>query len=268
MTGSAHSDTANWMTAVGTILASVAAVGLAVWANWRENERRRTEEAENRRNDSILGVAIIEALLEEVCTGQAIMVRVLNGIHADSEIATQLLHGIYQAMAQAGGGYTALGRPSAKTPPEASYTATSSAPSSSGTAFAQTLQQKEPAGAIEGNMLPLLPGASWEGTGTIPDKILLRLIATDSGCAADELTARDIRVHCKNYFTHIRENVNTYVPKIQSGSWTLWEEEELRKLLENGPGKGNYIGDTEKVIVMLATARDRLEKNAKAEFPK
>lgn len=267
MTGSAHSDTANWMTAVGTILASVAAVGLAVWANWRENERRRTEEAENRRNDSILGVAIIESLLEEVRRGQAIMVGVLQGIRADSELATQWLRGIYQAMPQAGGGYTPSGRPSAKTPPEDSYVSTLS-PAASGTVFAQTQQQEGPAGAIQGGMLPLLPGASWEGTGTIPDKVLLRIIATESGCVADAFAARDIRVHCKNYFAHIRENVNAYIPKIQSRSWASWEEKELRKLLENGFGNGNYIGDTEKVIAMLDTVRDRLVKNAKKTFPK
>lgn len=261
-----NSNAANWATAAGTILASAVAVGLAAWANHRENQRRRTEEAENRRNDSILGAVLIESLLEEVRSGHAIMVRILKGINADSEIATRWLRGVCEAMAQAGGAYTTSHRPSAKTPPGASYTVVSPAPA--GAALSQVQQKKESGGAVEGDMLPLLPGTSWEGTGTIPDNVLLRIIATDSGCAADEYSARDIRTHCKNYFAHIRENVNAYMPKIQNGSWAFWEEGALGKLLETGAGNGNYINETEKVITMLEIARDRLEKNANAQFPK
>ena len=98
--------------------------------------------------------------------------------------------------------------------------------------------------------------------------MLLRIIATDSGCAADEFSARDVRVHCKNYFVHIRENVNAHILKMQSGNWPLWEEEECRKLLADGPDGDDYINATRKVITMLEVARDRLEKNAALKFPK
>ena len=135
---------ASWVTSHGPIIASVTAVCLAVWSNRRDNKRRRIEEAENRRNDSILGAIIIASLLEEVRTGHKIMTSILHGINADSEIATQWVRGIYQVI----------------TNPGDSVPVSSTKPAS-GALFAQAQPQMELSGTAEGNPLQLLPGASW-----------------------------------------------------------------------------------------------------------
>lgn len=253
-----------WLTAVGTNLASVAAVGVAAWGNGRDNERRRLEEAAGRRNDSVLGAVIIESLLEEVRSGHAIMVRLLQGINADSEALTQWSHTISRAMNSPGVAKAMWGQASAERPLEGSVHAVTT----SGAVFAPTREENERNGASGRETLQLLPGASWENPETIPSSVLLRIIATDSGCAANEFSVRNVRVHCKNYFVHMRENVDAHILKIQGDDWPLWEEAALRKLLANGPGDEDYIGDTEKVIAMLGTAHDRLEKNATQRFPK
>ncbi len=248
---------ADWAAAFGTLLAS----GVALWVATIGNKR---EEWKQRRNDSILGAIIIGSLLEEVRTGHAIMVRIKKGINADSELVAQCLHGIARLRTSPGVTETQLGSVSGEIHKEDSTESVAA----SGAVIVPARQENESNRATNGDVLQLLPGASWEGAETIPSNVLLRIIATDSGCAADEVSARDVRVHCKNYFVHIRENVNAHILKMESGNWPLWEEGELQKLLANGPDGDDYIGATGKVIAILEAARESLKKNAAKKFPK
>ena len=64
---------ADWMGALSAAAAAVVAVGIALWSNRREDRRRQKERDEQRRNDSMLGVAILGGLIEEIKQGCCIM---------------------------------------------------------------------------------------------------------------------------------------------------------------------------------------------------
>ena len=238
---------ADWVEALGTWGSSIVALYIALNGYNREKasrqrqeqnwERRRDEEVgEQRRNDSILGVAVIGPLLEEVRSGHAIMVRVLHHLRGRAEAAAELIRIVHSSQSNQGN---------------------------------TGVQTKDEVSAIShGHWQQLLPSVSWEGMSTIPDEVLLRIIATDTGQQADEFPVRDIRLHCKNYFSHICENVNARLRNLSSGHASFADEEELRLFLDSGDGTGDYINATRKVITMLEVARDRLEKNAALKCPK
>ncbi|MHB8409765.1 MAG: hypothetical protein ACYDHY_17050 [Acidiferrobacterales bacterium] len=55
---------------------------------------------------------------------------------------------------------------------------------------------------------PLVPCASWEGMNTIPDNVLLRIIATADKVEPRGFPPSQVRIHCKNYFVHMGTNFN------------------------------------------------------------
>lgn len=238
---------ADWVEAFGTWGSSIVALYIALNGYKRERaertrqeakweQRHHEEEAERRRVDSILGVAIIAPLLEEVRTGHKIMVAALENIKERNTAAAKLY-------------CTVQGVESSKE-------------------SAEKRREAETAETSCANWQQLLPNVSWERMQTIPDKVLLRIIATDTGQEADEFPIRDIRLHCKNYFRHICENVNARIKTLSSVHASLSDEEALRLLLDSGNSAGDYIGATEKVIRMLELVLARLGKNGAEKLPK
>ncbi|MHB1516435.1 MAG: hypothetical protein ACYCVY_12175 [Acidiferrobacteraceae bacterium] len=187
LTDPKYSVLANWMVAFGTILSALVALGIATLGNWSREWARR-------RNDSLLGVAIIETLLEEVRLGLKIMEDTLTRIQT---------HG------------------------------TSPVPVTR----------------------PALPGASWNDMHTIPDAVLLRIIATSKEATVGHFRINDVRSHCKNYFVHIRESFNGTVYDVFT-----------KGLLADGEGNGDFIGATKNVVALLEKARELLKNNASRRF--
>lgn len=106
----------------------------------------------------------------------------------------------------------------------------------------------------------LLPIKSWEGNvQTIPNEVLLRILAASEGITAP-FPPNEIRIHCKNYFSHICENVNRAIEN--------HEREQLIEMIGNGEGQGKYIESSNKVLTMLETIRDILQKNSQKLIPK
>ena len=109
-----------------------------------------------------------------------------------------------------------------------------------------------------GDVSLTLPHAGWEGVSTIPDRVLLRVIAT----AAYEVTnprhfhPRDVRMLAKDYYAHIVSAV------AREQTWT-----DMMRLIEPEPGKG-YIAIAEATAYMLEETKGLLEENAKRWFPK
>ncbi len=118
------------------------------------------------------------------------------------------------------------------------------------------LQDPEAKGKGFGN---LLPTQSWDGSQTIPNEVLLRILATSEGVTSP-FPPNEIRIHCKNYFSHICGNLNLAIQNNQ--------RDQLTKMLGNEKGQGNYIESTKKVLGMLETVKSILEKNSKRFNPK
>ena len=113
--------------------------------------------------------------------------------------------------------------------------------------------RKQPSSGV----LLLLPAASWEGMRTIPDNVLLRIVATARGIQPRAFPPTEIRTHCKNYFVHIKGNVGRWRTPIR-----------MQQFLSSGPGNDDYIEATRKVITMLGQTMELLEKNARRWFPR
>ena len=109
-----------------------------------------------------------------------------------------------------------------------------------------------------GEITLTLPHAGWDGVSTIPDRVLLRVIAT----AAYEVTnprqlhPRDVRMLAKYYYAHIVSAV------ARKQTWT-----DMLRLIEPEPEKG-YIAIAEAIAYMLEETKGLLEENAKRWFPK
>jgi hypothetical protein len=150
---------------------------------------KKIDEWRDRKTFSILGVLIIESLIEEVETGLGIMDNILNpnNVH---------------------------------------------------------------------NSTSLLPDKSWSGMTTIPDNVLLRIIAVSKNVKPLGFHPRQIRIHCKNYFININSN---WKLMINSGpNWLLNTQNLLRS--------GHYDG-TKGVLAMLKQTRDLLDKNSRKMIP-
>ena len=106
---------------------------------------------------------------------------------------------------------------------------------------------------MEGRQTKPLPVKSWNDVSTIPDDVLLRIIAVSEGETPVSFRPQDIRIHCKNYFSFMAEN---WLAAIQSG--------DTRNLIE----KGHYIQSAEGVKSMVIQCRDLLKKNSKRKFPR
>lgn len=112
--------------------------------------------------------------------------------------------------------------------------------------------------------LDSLPKKSWNGMSTIPDGVLLRIIETSSKLHYEEFQPKDCRIHCKNYFEHMCDNYNRAIDQAieltQKGQ--DWRPPFLLYL------DGGYIEAAKQVNQMLQNAKDLLEKNSRAWFPK
>jgi len=119
------------------------------------------------------------------------------------------------------------------------------------------------------NELPrgLLPNKSWNGMTTIPDEILLRIIATSTEVKFESFPPRECRIHCKNYFEHMNQNykytLDTSINLTKQGQ--DWQG-PLYNLLSNDGS--HYLRAAQGVEQMLVDAKKLLEKNVKAIFPK
>jgi hypothetical protein len=109
------------------------------------------------------------------------------------------------------------------------------------------------------NPIALMPTASWYGMETIPNEVLLRIIAVDKDNISQYsgFPVSHIRIHCKNYFAHVCVNVNDLIR--QGGTAA---QSRL------GTVSAQYAADTEKVIQMLSEIKSRLEANSRRRFPK
>jgi len=98
-----------------------------------------------------------------------------------------------------------------------------------------------------------LPTASWAGPLTIPDEVLLRIIAISGSQNPRSFEPQDVRIHAKNYFEHMAPN---------------WEEAvragNVQKLLK----QGKYVEAAESVKKMLEQCRKLLDKNSRRKLPR
>jgi hypothetical protein len=96
-----------------------------------------------------------------------------------------------------------------------------------------------------------LPVRSWNGASTISDDVLLRILAVSKKVRPIRFPPQQIRIHCKNYFTHMAENWSI---ALQTGNL-----ESLRT---------NYVDAAEGVKAMVIQCKDLLETNSRRLFPK
>jgi hypothetical protein len=101
-----------------------------------------------------------------------------------------------------------------------------------------------------------LPVISWESPSTIPDDVLLRIIAVSKGEKPLAFKPQDIRIHCKNYFGYMAKN---WLEAVKS------KNIDQINLLLNG---GNYIQAAEQVKLMVTQCRNLLKINSTKIFPK
>jgi hypothetical protein len=102
----------------------------------------------------------------------------------------------------------------------------------------------------------LIPVKSWVGLSSIPDDVLLRIIAVTRNVNLVRFKPKDIRIHCKNYFDHMATSWNS---AIQSNNQVA-----IQQLLN----QGKYIEAAEGVKAMLLQCKELLENNEKRWFPK
>jgi hypothetical protein len=113
----------------------------------------------------------------------------------------------------------------------------------------------------------LLPNKSWSGMSTIPDEVLLRIVEASTGLKSTGLPPREIRSHCKNFFTHMSENYQEALGRAFAcaASDKDWRT-ELKGLLV-GPGEP-YIEAAVSVERLLEDTRLLLMKNSRRLIPK
>lgn len=103
-------------------------------------------------------------------------------------------------------------------------------------------------------MIP--PRKSWTGMNTIPDDVLLRIIAVSKDVRAKSFNPREIRIHCKNYFDHMLTN---------------WDQlKDTKVLTPQATAKlnfGSYNQAAKAVLTMLEQTRKLLDDNSKKWIP-
>ena len=95
--------------------------------------------------------------------------------------------------------------------------------------------------------------------------MLLRIIETSKSHSSEGLHPRDCRIHCKNYFEHVRGNFETAVEaatKLASGG-RQWRQ-PMQIILQGAAS----IEAVEGVIQMLEDAKALLEINSEKWFPR
>ena len=114
--------------------------------------------------------------------------------------------------------------------------------------------------------LAKLPRASWAGMTTIPDSVLLRILAMADKLPVEGFNVRNIRIHCKNYFEHVCVNYDQLIAKkipdakrLQDNTWC----DLINKWLANEDEEKNHLKSAKNVLAMVKNARNALEKNSK-----
>ena len=113
----------------------------------------------------------------------------------------------------------------------------------------------------------LLPNRTWSGMATIPDEVLLRILATSAHRSFKSFHPSECRIHCKNYFGNICENYNRVLGQCtniaaQGQDWRVL----MRAMLTED--HGHYIEATKGVDQMLRDIKQLLVENTKRIFPK
>jgi len=102
-----------------------------------------------------------------------------------------------------------------------------------------------------------LPVKSWDGGSSIPDDVLLRIIAVTKNVNPVGFPPKEIRIHCKNYFDHMATSWNN---AILSNNQVAAFQVLLNQC--------KYIEAAEGVRAMLLHCKELLEYNEKRWFPK
>ena len=115
--------------------------------------------------------------------------------------------------------------------------------------------------------LSILPNSSWSGLSTIPDDVLLRILATSAKRSFKGFHPRECRIHCKNYFEFICGNYE--VTRKQSLYLAAQGKDWRTPIKTRLVGEPNgYLEPTRSVAQMLRDAKQLLEENTKRICPK
>jgi hypothetical protein len=116
--------------------------------------------------------------------------------------------------------------------------------------------------------MSLLPKESWSGMQTIPDQVLLRIIAASSNVVTTSFHPRTIRSVCKDYFEHMCVNYNEIAKNMSPLMGQRQYSTQFINLLGGDPNQGKYLEITQSVIEMLEQTKKLLDQNSKRRFPK
>jgi len=112
-----------------------------------------------------------------------------------------------------------------------------------------------------------LPNQSWSGMDTISDDVLLRIIEISDNYNPKPYHPKNIRIHCKNYFKHISNNVMIEINRAVKITKSM-------RLLTDDEYKGFskvvkvYIKNSKDVQTMLNDTVKLLDKNSSKIIPK
>ena len=115
--------------------------------------------------------------------------------------------------------------------------------------------------------IPLLPTKSWSGMQTIPDQVLLRIIAASENVVARSFHPNTVRNVCKDYFDHMCANYNAIINNITPGMGQQILRTQFLGFLGEAP-QGQYLTVTQQVIEMLEQTRELVDQNSKRWCPK
>jgi hypothetical protein len=116
----------------------------------------------------------------------------------------------------------------------------------------------------EGNKPILLPRKSWNGINTIPDDVLLRILAFDNQ-NGDGFKINEVRIHLKNYFDHMVPNWD-YV--VEFSKKDIPFRPDINYIIYAKKTFPDYDKAALGVLKMLENIEDLLLKNTKKTFPK
>jgi hypothetical protein len=101
------------------------------------------------------------------------------------------------------------------------------------------------------------PNESWINSNTIPDNVLLRIIAVSKKYKSQNFHPSEIRIHCKNYF------------KMMITNWlNANNSKELKPNFIRKTTLPTYAEASTKVLAMLEETKALLEENSEKVFPK
>jgi hypothetical protein len=115
--------------------------------------------------------------------------------------------------------------------------------------------------------ISLLPTKSWSGMQTIPDQVLLRIIAASENVVARSFHPSTVRNVCKDYFDHMCANYNAIINNITPGMGQQILRTQFLTLPGGSPDQGKYLATTQSVIEMPEQTRELLDQNSKRRFP-